>query len=62
MYQYMCIYNIIPIYHIYTLLGCCPGSVRSRKGAEPRRTQASLDTLQRGVQSEGGALDWGSII
>ena len=43
------IIRLIPMLILVVACPCCPG-------------KALLDTLQRGVQSEGGAVDWGSII
>ena len=48
MYVYQ-VYTAAEVYGAYDIIICL-------------KELAVLDTLQRGVQWEGGAVDWGSII
>ena len=60
--MYVCIYIYIYIYSAYIGSQDLYRERAGRREVHPRRERHGLDTLQRGVQSEGGAVDGGSII
>ena len=62
------IYVLVWFMLSYHIIACCPMpcctpavSKSTMKSMMSTPEPNSLDTLQRGVQSEGGAVDWGSI-